>query len=119
MSVLPRAAVAAAGLCCLASVQAPGAPAASTAPSSTQAAWPQWRGPQGTGVAPVANPPTTWSETENVRWKVNLPGSGTGTPIVWNDRVFIQAAVPAAGPAAALGAGGQPSDQTRPGSRRG
>src|SRR5262245_33353007 len=32
--------------------------------------WPQWRGPLANGVAPAANPPVTWSETENVRWKV-------------------------------------------------
>jgi outer membrane protein assembly factor BamB len=56
--------------------------------------WPQWRGPLGTGVAPAANPPTTWSETNNVRWKVRLPGNGKGTPIIWNDRVFVQTAVP-------------------------
>lgn len=36
--------------------------------------WPQWRGPLGTGVAPNADPPIEWSETKNVRWKVELPG---------------------------------------------
>ena len=56
--------------------------------------WPQWRGPMGTGAAPHANPPVEWSETENIRWKIALPGSGHSTPIVWGDRVFITAAVP-------------------------
>ncbi len=56
--------------------------------------WPQWRGPTGTGAAPHANPPVEWSETENIRWKIALPGSGHSTPIVWGDRVFITAAVP-------------------------
>jgi len=45
------------------------------------------------GVAPTADPPVTWSETNNIRWKVKLPGAGTATPIVWEDRVFIQTAV--------------------------
>jgi outer membrane protein assembly factor BamB len=56
--------------------------------------WPQWRGPLATGVAPRADPPVTWSETENVRWKVGVPGQGSSTPIVWNDLVFILTAIP-------------------------
>jgi outer membrane protein assembly factor BamB len=57
--------------------------------------WPQWRGPLGTGAAPEADPPTEWGEGKNVKWKVRLPGNGTSTPIVWDDRVFIHAAIPA------------------------
>ena len=56
--------------------------------------WPQWRGPQANGVAPHADPPITWSESDNVRWKISLPGKGHSTPIVWGDRVFFTAAVP-------------------------
>ena len=56
--------------------------------------WPQWRGPLGTGVAPHANPPVKWSEVENVRWKIALPGTGHSTPIVWGDRVLITTAAP-------------------------
>lgn len=59
--------------------------------------WPQWRGPQGTGVAPEGTPPLTWSETENLRWKAKLPGFGTGTPIIWGDQVFVMTAVSANG----------------------
>jgi outer membrane protein assembly factor BamB len=55
--------------------------------------WPTWRGPDATGVAPNANPPVTWSETENIKWKVKLPGDGTSSPIVWADRIFFQAAI--------------------------
>src|SRR5437773_4833451 len=47
--------------------------------------WPQWRGPLGTGVAPDAQPPVTWSETKHVRWKTALPGKGHSTPIVWGE----------------------------------
>jgi len=57
--------------------------------------WPQWRGPLATGVAPHADPPTSWSETENVRWKVELPGKGHSTPVIWGDHLFLTAAVPA------------------------
>jgi len=56
--------------------------------------WPQWRGPLANGVAPLAQPPVTWSETRNVRWKLPLPGKGHSTPIVFGDRVFVTAAVP-------------------------
>ena len=56
--------------------------------------WPQWRGPLATGVSPSANPPVHWSETENVRWKIPLPGKGHSTPIVFGDTVFLTAAVP-------------------------
>lgn len=55
--------------------------------------WPQWRGPLGTGVAPQADPPLHWSEGENVRWKIELPGKGHSTPIVWGERIFLTTAV--------------------------
>ena len=61
-------------------------------------AWAQWRGPLASGVSPTANPPTEWSETKNVRWKVPLPGKAHSSPIVFGDRVFVMAAVPV-GPA--------------------
>tara|TARA_B100000809_G_scaffold253325_1_gene289223 strand:+ start:1008 stop:2357 length:1350 start_codon:yes stop_codon:yes gene_type:complete len=57
--------------------------------------WAQWRGPLGTGVAQSANPPVRWDEQENVRWKVELPGLGHSTPIVWGDRLFVTTAIPA------------------------
>src|SRR5690349_15181917 len=51
--------------------------------------WPGWRGPQGNGVAPETNLPLKWSDKENVRWRVALPGPGNSSPIVWADRVFV------------------------------
>jgi outer membrane protein assembly factor BamB len=66
----------------------------SHAASAADENWPQWRGPMANGVAPGGNPPTTWSESTNVKWKIKLPGSGSATPVVWGDRIFIQAAVP-------------------------
>jgi outer membrane protein assembly factor BamB len=56
--------------------------------------WGQWRGPLKTGAAPKADPPVKWGATEGVKWKVRIPGRGTGSPIVWGDQVFIQTAVP-------------------------
>ena len=56
--------------------------------------WAQWRGPHANGVSPTANPPLEWSETKNVRWKVEIPGRGSSSPIVWGDRVFVTTAVP-------------------------
>lgn len=56
--------------------------------------WPQWRGPLGSGVAPRGNPPVTWSEDQNIRWKIAIPGKGLSTPIVWGDRIFLTTAIP-------------------------
>lgn len=56
--------------------------------------WPAWRGPLAHGVAPQANPPIEWSETKNVRWKIELPGQGHSSPIVFEDKVFVTAAIP-------------------------
>ena len=67
---------------------------AAAAASSPDLNWPLWRGPLQNGVAPAANPPITWSETNNVKWKVKIPGTGQATPIIWDDRVFIQTAIP-------------------------
>ncbi len=70
--------------------------AASTgfAKSDADQYWPQWRGPLQNGVAPSANPPTTWSESSNIKWKVKIPGDGNATPIIWGDKIFIQTAIP-------------------------
>src|ERR1700751_5709443 len=63
--------------------------------SSAEQYWPQWRGPYATGVSKTADPPIEWSETKNIRWKVELPGRGSGTPVIWGDKVFVLSAVPA------------------------
>ncbi len=67
---------------------------AGDAPSKANQYWPQWRGPLSTGVAPLADPPLSWSETEHVKWKVNVSGSGDATPVVWADRIFLLTAIP-------------------------
>src|SRR5262245_24218476 len=55
--------------------------------------WHQWRGPQASGVAPLADPPLHWAEDKNVHWKIEIPGRGTASPIIWEDQVFILTAI--------------------------
>ena len=57
--------------------------------------WLNFRGPTFNGTSLSANPPLHWSETKNVKWKVELPGSGNNSsPIVWNDRVIVLDTIP-------------------------
>jgi len=56
--------------------------------------WPQWRGPYATGVSKYADPPLEWSESKNIRWKVEIPGRGSASPVIWGDRIFVLSAVP-------------------------
>lgn len=55
--------------------------------------WAQWRGPQQNGTAPDAKDlPVSWSETENVKWKLDLPSWSAATPIIWGDTVLVTSA---------------------------
>src|SRR5574339_374520 len=54
--------------------------------------WPGFRGHAMSGIAPGAAP-ETWSATENVRWKIAVPGQGWSSPIVWGDTVFITSGI--------------------------
>jgi len=51
--------------------------------------WPQWRGPSHNGTSDSAGLPLTWSETQNVKWKVPLPSWSGATPAIWGDRIFV------------------------------
>jgi len=53
--------------------------------------WPSWRGPQGTGISTEKNLPAQWSKTENVAWRLPLPGPGGSTPAIWGDTIFVTA----------------------------
>jgi outer membrane protein assembly factor BamB len=55
--------------------------------------WHHWRGPEANGFAPRADPPVEWDGQKNVKWKVPLPGKGSGTPIVWGEQVFVVTAI--------------------------
>lgn len=51
--------------------------------------WPQFRGPDGRGSSSETGLSTEWSETQNLKWKLTLPGEGSSSPIVIGDRLFI------------------------------
>ncbi|MDA1015800.1 MAG: PQQ-binding-like beta-propeller repeat protein [Planctomycetota bacterium] len=53
---------------------------------------PWWRGPTRDGKSTSKNPPTNWSDTENIAWTANVPGHGHGSPTVWGEHVFVQTA---------------------------
>ncbi len=51
--------------------------------------WPRWRGPANDGTSTETGLPSQWSATQNIKWRVELPGPAPSTPIVWNDRIFL------------------------------
>src|SRR5688572_5956280 len=55
--------------------------------------WPQWRGPRGDGSSLETNVPTKWSATQNVKWKVPIPGKGHGSASIVEDRVYLNTAI--------------------------
>ncbi|MEW6208278.1 MAG: PQQ-binding-like beta-propeller repeat protein, partial [Acidobacteriota bacterium] len=55
--------------------------------------WPQFRGAGSAGVAEDPTLPDRWSATENVAWKIDVPGTGWSSPVVWGDRVFLTTAI--------------------------
>ncbi|HSR67716.1 MAG TPA: PQQ-binding-like beta-propeller repeat protein [Acidobacteriota bacterium] len=54
--------------------------------------WPRWRGPSGQGWVKGEGYPVTWSSSENVLWKTEVPGAGNSSPIVWGDYIFLTSA---------------------------
>jgi outer membrane protein assembly factor BamB len=61
------------------------------APSARGENWPCWRGPRGDGSSDESHVPVTWDGTkgENIVWKVEVPGTGHASPVVWEDRIFV------------------------------
>jgi outer membrane protein assembly factor BamB len=51
--------------------------------------WPHWRGPGMNGISGETGLPLKWSTTENIAWKVAMPGRSGSTPIIWNERIFL------------------------------
>jgi outer membrane protein assembly factor BamB len=63
-------------------------------PAGADDNWPQFRGPNATGaIDGSTNLPDTWTETENVAWKTDIPGRGWSSPVVWGNRVFLTTVV--------------------------
>jgi outer membrane protein assembly factor BamB len=51
--------------------------------------WPNWRGPRNNGLSSETGLATTWSPTENVAWKIPMPGPAGSTPVVWEKQIFL------------------------------
>jgi outer membrane protein assembly factor BamB len=65
--------------------------------SIAQADWPHWRGEAGNGVSLSARPPVEFGLANNLRWKAELPGRGSSSPVISGERVFVTTAVPVEG----------------------
>jgi len=83
------------GIALLAIISLISIPVLSTSPAikDKESNWPQWRGPESTGISPDKDLPTEWSASKNVKWKTAIPGKGHSQPIVWAKRVFLTTAV--------------------------
>lgn len=57
--------------------------------SSDRSVWPNWRGPTLDGVSSGSGYATSWSQENNIRWRVPLPGLGASTPAVWGDTIVL------------------------------
>jgi outer membrane protein assembly factor BamB len=60
--------------------------------ASIHAQWPQFRGPDGNGIARTANPPLSWGEDKNVRWKTPVHGRAWSSPVVLEGKVWVTTA---------------------------
>src|SRR5215207_2294798 len=64
---------------------------ASPAAYGSDAAWPQFRGPDSNPVGAHARLADRWSKTENVEWSREIPGRGWSSPIVTGGMVYVTA----------------------------
>ena len=58
-------------------------------PTAMAENWPQWRGVTFDGISHETNVPVKWSKTENVAWRLPLPGPAGSTPIIWDEQIFV------------------------------
>jgi outer membrane protein assembly factor BamB len=70
--------------------------------------WPEWRGPDHNGMA-QGDAPLKWSDTENIKWRAEIPGRGHSSPVIWGNKVFLTSAIPI---------GALPSEELRPPAHR-
>ncbi len=73
-------------------------PEADPAPLGPPRPWPQFRGPDGSGIADGQGAPVRWDAAagQGILWEAPLPGLGVSSPIIWGDRVFALSAASAA-----------------------
>lgn len=62
------------------------------AASATGQEWTRFRGPNGTGVSERADLPIQWTASD-YRWRVELPGIGYSSPVLWGQRLFVTSAL--------------------------
>ena len=55
--------------------------------------WPQFRGPGGQGHSNATGLPTSWSESENVVWKTEIPGEGHSSPVISGNQIWLTTAI--------------------------
>src|SRR6266576_6304499 len=83
--------------------------------AAAAANWPQFRGPQASGVDNTSEPPLSWNveSGENIRWQTPIPGLAHASPIVWGDHIFLATAVkPGAKPELKIGLYGDGASYT-------
>jgi outer membrane protein assembly factor BamB len=66
--------------------------ALSTTVAHAESTWPEFRGPSGQGISTEKNLPLTWSESENIRWKTPVQGSGWSSPVVADGKIWLTTA---------------------------
>ena len=69
--------------------------AAAAYPRAANTNWPQFRGPNASGVAESSSPPSRWNveAKQNLRWKTAIPGLGHSSPVIWDDRIYVTSAI--------------------------
>ena len=58
--------------------------------------WANWRGPNHNGSSTESGLPVKFSKTENIAWKIAMPGPSAGTPIIVGNKVFVSSTDPKA-----------------------
>ena len=91
---------------------------ASAALGASGERWPCWRGPGDCGSTETGSYPALWGNGSNLIWKVELPGKGCSTPIVWDRRIFLTAPISGQDAALAFDWSGKVAWQTPLGSER-
>ncbi len=61
-------------------------------PAAHAGDWPQWRGPHFDGTSREKNLPVSWDVEENVTWKLEMPAWSGSTPIIWEEKIFLNVA---------------------------
>ena len=69
--------------------------------------WPRWRGSRDNGSTDTGKYPVKWDANTHLSWKIQLPGKGCSTPIVWNGRIYVTAPVEGQDALLALDASGK------------